>query len=205
MYNGMVLTSVAGYPLEIQVTPEFRVNNVTIVTTENIHFKNGIYHGFIRYPNPLVPWIGKSLLQVLLETNDRRNGDLSNFLALLEASPASDLKDLLQEQGNRKATTIFVPTNEALSRLLDPALLADPTFPLNHVVTGNFARRCWRTIPTGTKLSDTELRLESQAGKILDLKINRLDSVIINGEVTIIQEDVFSEDGIVHVIDRPLL
>jgi uncharacterized surface protein with fasciclin (FAS1) repeats len=206
MYDGMVLTSMAGYPLTIQLDP-FRVNNVSISAERNLLFKNGVKHNFEEYPNPIVPWIGKSMLDVLFETNNRRNGDLSSFMALIDASP--DLKDQLQTPtGTVKATTLFVPTNDALSSTstLNQSLLADPTFLerflLNHVVTGNFARSCWWLIPTGSVVSDTELRLESQAGYVLELNIGSV--VIINGTSTIIQEDVFSEQGIIHVVDKAL-
>ncbi len=55
----------------------------------------------------------------------------------------------------------------------------------------------------GDNDTDTELTLESQAGEILDLKINN-GVVSINGNVTIIRADLFSEQGVMHIIDRPL-
>jgi uncharacterized surface protein with fasciclin (FAS1) repeats len=206
MYDGMVLTSNAGYPLVVQLDP-FRVNNFSIsLTSCNMHFKNGVIHNYGEYPNPLAPWIGKSILDVLIETNTTRNGDISDFLALIEDSP--NIKFELQlHQGNNKATTLFAPTNDALATMV-PTFISDPSslelFLLNHIVEGNFARSCWWAIPTGIKLSETELRLESRAGQVLDLTIND-DAVTINGDAMIIQEDVFSEQGIVHIINMPLL
>jgi uncharacterized surface protein with fasciclin (FAS1) repeats len=202
LHNGMVLKSMSGYPLIIQRDPFLRVNNVTVSEEyQNYFFKNGVAHYMLQYPIPVVPYLGKSSFDVLLATNDMRNGDLSHFVSLIESSPNFKFQLQLRE-GDTKAITLFVPTNRALS-LLDPTLLADPNLLLNHVVFGNFVRRRWWVIPTGTKVSDTELRLESQAGNVLNLTIE--DSVIINGVVTIIEADVFSEQGVLHVIDCPLL
>ena len=75
---------------------------------------------------------------------------------------------------------------------------------LNHIVSGNFVRSCWWTIPVGTQLSDNLLRLESGTGQSLDLLIQN-DSVIINGNVTIIQQDIFAENGVIQIIDKVLL
>jgi uncharacterized surface protein with fasciclin (FAS1) repeats len=43
----------------------------------------------------------------------------------------------------------------------------------------------------------------SQAGHVLELNITEV--VTINGNVKIIREDVFSEHGIIQIIDKPLL
>jgi len=217
MCDGMVLTSIAGYPLRIQLDP-FRVNNVSISATDrDLRFKNGITHILLHYPIPLVPWIGKSSFDVLLEINTLRSGDLSTFIGLVRALP--NLKSqLLLQQGDSKAITLFVPTNEAFGTSDASTIIgaandsqALENYVLHHVVSGNFVRRCWWTIPTGTKVSDTELMLESQAALssssggvvVLQLKINTVN-VTINGYATIIQEDIFSEQGILHVIDKPL-
>jgi hypothetical protein len=66
-------------------------------------------------------------------------------------------------------------------------------------------------IPTGTKVSDTELVLTSVAGTVLALRTpDKYSSAVaggvtINGNVTIVQQDAFSEQGIVHIIDKPLV
>jgi uncharacterized surface protein with fasciclin (FAS1) repeats len=211
MYDGMILTSLAGYSLNIQLDP-FRVNNFTIHWRERDRcFRNGVIHHLQNIPNPLAPWFAKSNYDVLLETNKQRNGDLSNFIAMVNAS--SDLKFKLQ--AGPGPTTVFVPNNEALATLLDldtKATLESGVIiqsswlyqlMLNHLVTGNFAISAWNTIPAGTKVSDSEVTFVTQAGQVLELKIR--DRVTINGECVIVQEDIFSEYGIIHVIDKPLL
>ena len=207
MYNGMVLSSMAGYPLEIQQNP-FQVNNVTILLPD-VHYKNGVVHYALNYPHPIVSWIGKSMLDILLETNDLHKGDLSVFIGLIEMMP--DLKLMLQGGKNvMNGMTLFVPTNAAiaLSRLnltkqeghLPELDLMIQQLLLNHVVTGNFARSCWWATSTGTVISPSKLQLKSQAGQLLNLTIT--DFVIINEVVNITHEDIFSEYGIIHIIDH---
>ena len=207
MYDGMVLQSVAGYPLLIELNP-FRVNNNLMIPTEiNKFFKNGVIHTSYEFPKPLVPWLGKSLYDVLVETNQARNLDLSTFVAMIDMYP--DLKGQLQEERALEGLTVFVPTNDAMTTVLSDLTVADaPTallhdFLLHHFISGNFVRRCWQIIPTGTHISDTELSLETQTGHTLSLEIT--DVVTINGNVTIIQEDVLSLEGVLQVIDKPLL
>jgi uncharacterized surface protein with fasciclin (FAS1) repeats len=207
MYDGMEVQSLAGYPLTIRLNP-LRVNGVNVSIAEsNVIFKNGLGHTLEQFPTPLVPYFGKSTFDVLLETNEMGNGNLSSFIALIEASP--DFKNqLLLGEGDisNRAATLFVPTNEALAAA-DPALIADPdllqNLLLNHIVSGNFVKHRWWVIPTGTKMSDTELRLETQAGQALNLTIIH-DVVTINGDVSVIISDVFSEQGVLHVIDKLL-
>jgi hypothetical protein len=207
MYDGMALTSLSGYVRVIQLNP-LRINNVTIeIAKSNIYLKNGVVHELARYPIPLVPSEGKSLLDVLLETNEARGGDLSDFIELIGASP-NITNQLELREGDKSATTLFVPTNDAMASL-DLTQLADPSvlqqLLLNHTVAGNFAKRFWKDIPTGTVVSSTELKLETQAGQGLVLSINETDvDVTINGVATIVQSDIFCEQGIMHVIDRVL-
>jgi uncharacterized surface protein with fasciclin (FAS1) repeats len=207
IHDGMVLISMAGYPLTFQSNP-LRVNNFTISTTSNSrYYKNGVVHTVLEYPKPVVPWLGKSILDVLHATNDKRTGDLSDFIAFIAITP--DIQMLLQDNSSNTATTLFVPTNDALAvwnlTLMEQGQENNITMihqlVQNHVVDGIFVQSDWQMIPTGTQLSNNELRLESFAGKSLDLLIGD-DTVTINGDVTIIQGDIFSEGGIVHVIDK---
>ena len=210
MYDGLVLTSMAGYPLKIQLDP-LRMNKITIrsIPPQESHYKNGIIHILSDYPSPLVPWMGKTLYDILQESNDLHGGGLSGFIAMIEAMPALFGK---LNTSSYEATTLFVPTNEALA-LLDPTLLEDmhgeldPTIQqlvLNHVVDGNFAKSCWSTTSIGNLISSKELRLKSQIGQELHLTMNGMD-VIINGDARIIQEDIFSEDGTIQIIDKVLV
>jgi uncharacterized surface protein with fasciclin (FAS1) repeats len=209
LYDGLVLTSVSGYPLYVKMDP-FRVNNVTIQAVGDANeFKNGYVYNFLDYPNPFVPWIGKSLFDVLVETNSVLNGDLSRFIALIEASP--QVKEKIElENGSTKATTLFAPTNNALATLLDADHMTNATLQqlllTNHLVDANFATLCWWITVPGYNASNTELQLATQAGQMLDIHVSKTTGVItINGDSTIIYREAFSEQGIIHVIDKPLV
>jgi uncharacterized surface protein with fasciclin (FAS1) repeats len=208
--NGMVVISMAGNPLTLQLNP-FCMNNINIsLTSYNMYYKNGVVHTLLEYPRPLAPWVGKTMYDVLLESNNKRKGDLSDFIAIIDALP--EIVVLMQDN-SVTATTLFVPTNEAiaLSNLTwmkqgqdnnNSTMIQE--LVLNHIVSGNFVRSCWWTIPLGTNLSDNQLRVESDAEQSLDLLIQN-DSVVINGNVTIIQKDIFAENGVVQIIDKVLL
>jgi uncharacterized surface protein with fasciclin (FAS1) repeats len=205
MHDGMVLTSVAGYPIVIQLNP-FRVNNISISVSErNILYENAIRHTMVQYPSPPVPWFSKSTFDILLELNKTRGGDISRFIDLIKSETDVHLQ-LQFDEALSKATTLFVPTNDALGTL-EPNVLVSPVLNRllrNHLVSGNFVKKLWYVIPTGTQVSSTELLLESQAGQVLELEIID-DDVTINGDARIVQGDVYSEHGILHIIDRPLI
>jgi uncharacterized surface protein with fasciclin (FAS1) repeats len=171
------------------------------------------YKSLKDFPKPIVPWIGKSLMDVLVETSKHCKGDLSGFIALIKDIPSLFAKLQLQQEGTTAATTLFVPTNDALVSF-DPTLMAvrqqgqDFNTTIiqllqNHFVSGNFASQCWWTIPTGTKINYAELKLKSDAGQLLYVIVN--DTITINGNVIIVQKDVFSEDGILLIIDKVLI
>ena len=153
--------------------------------------------------------LDQALYDILQESNDLHGGGLSGFIAMIEAMPALFGK---LNATSFDASTLFVPTNEALA-ILDPTLLEEiqgelnPTIQQlvwNHVVDGNFARSCWSTTSIGSVISSTELMLKSQIGQELHLTMNGMD-VIINGDARIIQEDIFSEDGTIQIIDKVLV
>ena len=208
LYNGLVLTSISGYPIEIQLNP-LRVNNVSIdVTISNQFFKNGVVHLQFQYPNPLMPWIGKSLFDVLIETNEKRDGDLSVIIDLIQASPEVVKNLLALRAGDTSALTLFAPTNAAMAKVNLTAISLDETtlftFFEHHLVSGNFARRFWRHMPISVETSsDSGLAMTTLAGQVLDVAIDDT-TVTINGNVTIVQGDVFCEQGIMHVLDNPL-
>ena len=159
IHDGMVVTSMAGYPMTFLSNP-FRLNNINISTTsKDIHYKNGVIHTLVNYPKPSAPWLGKTMQYILQETNDKYKGNLSDFIAFIAVTP--DIQVLLQANST-DATTLFVPTNDALAiwklTLMQQGQEIDGTMiqqlVKNHVVNGNFVRSSWWMIPTGTKLSN---------------------------------------------------
>ena len=175
----------------------------------NFLFSNGFLHNLDEFPSGLIKWLGRSSYDILLETNENQNGNLSDFVTLVEAS---GLKEILQTGPG--PVTLFVPTNNALATL-DPQMLVyegmiDTTSALyqlllNHLAHGNFATRGWKINPTGIKLSDTTLQLGTYANNNLYIEFG-MESIMINGgQAKIVQHDILSEYGTIHVIDHPLV
>jgi len=52
-------------------------------------------------------------------------------------------------------------------------------------------------------ISDTELQLIIQAGHLVDLVVETGKEVVINGNLSITREVVFSDDVVVHVLGNP--
>jgi len=194
LFNGLVLTSMARYPLEFNLNPT-RVNDVTIVESTQ-YYRNGVMIFISGFPRPYIPWVEKSLYEILIEANIRRGGDLSTFISIVNNTV--DFKKELQAHGTG-ATTLFAPTNENLSTSMGNLTI----FLNNHIAVGNVATRAWKTIPTGTILNDTHLSLETFGGTTLVLAMTQ-PNITINSDATIIESDLFSEFGIVHIIDKPI-
>ena len=209
LYAGMVMTSLSGYPLKIQFNP-LRAKNVSfIIESSNQLYKNGIVHFLSEYPNPLVPWIGKSLFDVLVETSEKRDDDLSDIIDLIQKAP-DDIKNLIQlvDAGATSETTLFAPTNAAMAKMNLTMLSLNETslstFLEHHIVSSNFARRFWRFMPiSANATSDSGLAMTTRGGQVLDVDIDDV-TVTINGNVTIVRGDIFSQQGLLHVIDNPL-
>ena len=195
LYDGLVLTSMARYPLEFNLNPT-RVNDVTIVESTQ-YYRNGVMIFISGFPTPYIPWVEKSLYDILIEANIRRGGDLSTFISIVNNTV--DFKKELQAHGTG-ATTLFAPTNENLSTSMGNLTI----FLNNHIAVGNVATRAWKTIPTGIILNDTHLSLETFGGTTLVLAMTQ-PNITINGDATIIESDLFSEFGIVHIIDKPII
>jgi uncharacterized surface protein with fasciclin (FAS1) repeats len=201
LYEGMVLTSLSGYPIKIQANP-LREGFVTQF------YKNGVVHFLSKFPDPFIPWKGKSLFDVLVETNEKHHGILSVIIDLIQNS-SEDIRNLLVlRAGDTSATTFFAPTNAAMATMNMTVLDLDETtlltFLEDHLVSGNFARRFWRYMPISAESgSDSGFAMTTLAGQVLDVKIDDM-TVTINGNVTIVQGDIFCEQGIMHVIDSPL-
>ena len=206
--DGLIVYTMAGYPVEFFKYPNFTING-DVVEVGDIHYTNGIAHNLAHVPDPLVPWLYKSNYDVLLEVNMQQNGNLSHFIALINASA---LKDRLMMEDSTKPITLFVPTNEAMATIVvddsdNISNVSSSSYQLllNHVVQGNFVIRDWLRIPTGKKVSETELQLTTDAGNVLEVVLIAGERVRINGMVNIMKEDVFSFYGVLQIIDLPLI
>jgi uncharacterized surface protein with fasciclin (FAS1) repeats len=233
LYDGMVLISRNGYRLQVEVNgSDVRVNGVSLHATErNLHYSNGYLHSLADFPFNFGEWLGKSNYDVLLETNEKRGGDLTSFIQLINATDSLKaslmdatsgpmtlfcfVNDALSETSwrNRSGISALLGTNKSTENDLlfagDNSTSIDPSSELhqmllNHVVSNNFVRRIWTMLPIGNKVTDTELQIFTSARQVINLVIKPDNPVVINGEATVIQEDILSEQGVLHILNRPL-
>jgi uncharacterized surface protein with fasciclin (FAS1) repeats len=119
---------------------------------------------------------------------------------LVDAVVAADLAETLSGEG---PFTVFAPTNEAfaalppaeLQRLLKPANKDELAKILTyHVVAGDVM---------AADLSDGQ-KVETVEGQDITVTIDG-DSVMLNDTATVVQPDIETSNGTVHVIDGVLL
>ena len=134
----------------------------------------------------------------------QQGGDLSDFIKLLNSS---NLTEQLITAVVDKPITLFVPTNKALSTLVADNILDLNSMThqllLNHLVVGNFVVNSWLRMPTEKKINNTKTNLTTQARNVLCVLVGD-NNVTINGNIHIIQKDVLSFTGVLHIIDLPL-
>jgi len=124
--------------------------------------------------------------------------EASDFAALLAAEGATDMVDMLRDQG---PFTLFAPNDQAFAALPEGSLdelLADASGELTqivkyHVVSG---------IVTSEDLTDGA-QLETLQGGLLTVSVDG-DSVRV-GNANVIYPDIQTTNGVIHVIDAVLL
>ena len=219
--NGSEFTTEAGNKIIISSTDDdFAVitKNVSIpvkayIQQPNIEVSNGVVHGLFDFYYP--PWFNLTVFEVLEQANAER-GDLNTLISLLEAAPT--LKEKLM--GRKGPLTFFAPVDSSFSVLptdiVDSAIINGLTvgselFKLiqNHMAPANYvaAFRAWERIPEGTRdaAKTDQLSLLSDASDILEVVVVNNETTIINGAANIVQFDVFSEHGVIQIIDSLLI
>lgn len=129
--------------------------------------------------------------------------DEPQFTLLVQAVVAAGLADELAADG---PLTVFAPTDEAFLNLLGELNMSAEDVLANtdlltqvllyHVVSGAFA-------------ATDVVGLDGQAVETLQgetIAISIVDgAVVLNGDVNVIQTDIFASNGVIHVIDKVLL
>jgi len=208
-----------------QITIE-RTNTDFAVITENVSIpvkapvqvpdipvSNGVIHTLFDFYYP--PWFNRTIYEVLVATNATRGGDLSILLSLLDTS--STLRAIVQERGGGPLS-LFAPINSAFSGLssglVDAAIangLEDNStlFMLikNHFASANYVSKfqAWKRIPEGTKVGTDQIVLQSKSNSLLTVTFVNNETTTINDIAKVLEFDLFSEFGIVQIIDELLI
>lgn len=129
----------------------------------------------------------------------------AQFSTLVSALTKSDLVSVLEGPGT---FTVFAPTNEAFSALLNDLganslddLSADALRPilLNHVIAGEFK---------STDLSTGYVSTANNSGpnsRNLDVFVKVDNGVFVNKSVNVINADIIASNGVIHVVNKVIL
>jgi len=123
-------------------------------------------------------------------------GEDDNFSTLLTALEEAGLASALTDEG--ETFTVFAPNNDAFGAINTSVLLEQPE--ALEAVLG------YHVIPDqaleASELEDGENTVETRSGDELTIEVTG-DGVFIEGS-EVIQTDVETTNGIIHVLDRPL-
>lgn len=151
-------------------------------------------------PTPVPPTPTATATPELLSLLDMAN-EAGNFTGLLLAAQALGLTETLAGDG---PFTIFAPSDEAFNATLTELGLSPTDLLLSpdlmraiveyHIVDVEIPAENLVMLGTLPTLSGEEITVSSEGGVI-----------VLNGNVAIMQEDLFASNGVMHVIDRVLI
>jgi len=166
--------------------------NLASVTSANVMASNGVIHVI---DNVMLPPPSKGDVTTNIIDTAVAAGNFTFFVTALEMA---GLVDALSDPDSN--FTVFAPTNAAFHLLGDDALnalLADTealtTLLTNHVIAGS-------TVDAVTAYSLNGTMLETLSGNTVEVAIDD-GSLLIQG-AKVISSDIYTTNGIIHVIDR---
>lgn len=168
------------------------------VSTADVMADNGVIHVIdtVILPPAMMGTPTQNIVEVAL-------ADPDNFSTLVTALTAADLVDTLSDAD--ATFTVFAPTNAAFDKV-DPdalaALLADTDglteVLLTHVVSDAALSTLDAFAANGTMLT-------TASGKMVDVKIDAETGMLMIGGATVVISDVYTTNGVIHVIDTVIL
>jgi transforming growth factor-beta-induced protein len=179
--DGQIVTTAEGRPFRVTLSGGARVNGVNVIQTD-VEATNGVIH---------------IIDAVLIPVEDNVDTAIdAGFNTLVAAVQAAELEAVLRSAG---PFTIFAPTDEAFDALPEGALedlLNDPealaTILTYHVVAG---RLFASDLSNGMELTTVE-------GRTVTVSLNGGAQV---NAANIVATDVFTSNGVIHVIDAVLI
>ena len=166
--------------------------NLASVTSANVMASNGVIHVIdkVMLPPPSKGDVTTNIIDTAVAAG--------NFTFFVTALEMAGLVDALSDPDSN--FTVFAPTNAAFHLLGDDALnalLADTealtTLLTNHVIAGS-------TVDAVTAYSLNGTMLETLSGNTVEVAIDD-GSLLIQG-AKVISSDIYTTNGIIHVIDR---
>jgi uncharacterized surface protein with fasciclin (FAS1) repeats len=168
------------------------------VSIADVMAANGVIHAV---DNVIIPPATKvtptqNIVEVALADTDR-------FSTLVSALTAADLVTTLSDES--AMFTVFAPTNDAFAKIdanVLSALLADKTalteVLLTHVVSGSSISALDAYAANGKMLT-------TASGKTIKVMIDAVTGQLIIGGAKVVISDIYTTNGIIHVIDTVIL
>ncbi|MDH7444726.1 fasciclin domain-containing protein [Aquimarina sp. 2201CG14-23] len=125
--------------------------------------------------------------------------DNSEYSSLLAALQRTNLDVTLNGTGT---FTVFAPNNAAFAEFLDGTALDDvPVETLEQILLNHVLG----TTQMSTDLTTgyvKNLASETTTGANISMYINTASGVVINGESTVIDPDIMTDNGVIHAVDK---
>ena len=172
------------------------VNTATVITTD-IQTDNGIIHVIDAVLMPPAEMAEPTLN--IVETAIA-NGSFTTLVAALQAT---DLDTVLADAS--ATFTVFAPTDAAFALIGEETIntLLNNTdvlssILLQHVVSG-------ASVDSVTAYSLNGVMVETASSANIELKINATTDMLMFGGANVVLKDVYTTNGVIHVIDKVLL
>ena len=190
--GAMVPTLLTGETIDTTASAEGVFINDATVTLPNVVANNGVIHGINQVLLP--PFMQNDIIGTAQAAG--------SFSTLLTALDAAGLTSALQEPG---PFTVFAPTDEAFAQLPDGTLdsLLNDIPTLSSILT-------YHVIPDKITLTDDLVAgpVMTLQGEPIDVTINTywvLSFPILNKNIEITGYDIFTSNGVIHVINEVLV
>lgn len=172
------------------------VNTATVITTD-IQTDNGIIHVIDAV---LLPPADKAMPTSSILETAIANG---NFTTLVAALQATSLDTVLADES--ATFTVFAPTDDAFALIGEETintLLANPdvlsNILLQHVIADS-------AVDSVTAFSLNGANVETVAMTNIALQINATTDLLMFGGANIVMKDIYTNNGIIHVIDAVIV
>lgn len=172
--------------------------NGSKVSAADVMADNGVIHvvDTVILPPAMMGTPTQNIVEVAI-------ADSENFSTLVTALTAADLVTTLSDES--ATFTVFAPTNAAFDKI-DPdalsALLGDTTaltnVLLSHVVSGTAIGSLDAFAANGSALT-------TASGETIDVTIDADTGMLVIEGSTVVIEDVYTTNGVIHVIDTVIL
>lgn len=172
------------------------VNNVT-VTTADIQTDNGIIHVIDAV---LLPPVGMGLSTMNIVETAVANGGFTTLVAALQAT---NLDTVLADESTK--FTVFAPTDAAFELIGEETInsLLENKDVLSSILLQHVVPVAEVNSITAYSLNGTMVDTASMAK--IELKINTATDMLMFGGANIIMKDIYTTNGIIHVIDAVVI